>query len=142
MTSLSQASSPSRLAQITRAVARFTAPLSRPLAGRRFFPLWAILHHRGRRSGREYAIPVAIRASAETFVVALPWGDETQWARNVIAAGRCTIRWRGEDHTATHPRVVGMAEAASAFSPIQRWILRTAGVSSFVHLTRGAAVSR
>jgi len=141
MTSLSQASSPSRLARATRAVARFTAPLSRPLAGRRFFPLWAILHHRGRRSGREYAVPVAIRASADAFVIALPWGDRTQWVRNVIASGSCTIRWRGTDHTATHPRVIGTAEAASAFSSIQRRILRTAGVSSFVHLGRDAASS-
>ena len=136
MTSIPHTAAPSRLGQLTRTIARATAPLSRPLAGRRFFPIWAIVHHRGRRSGREYAIPVAIRASAEAFVIPLPWGAQTQWVRNAVAAGRCTIRWRGEDHTASHPRVIGMADAADAFSPVQRLILRAAGVSSFVRFTR------
>ena len=137
MTTISRAS-PSRLARLTRALARVTAPLSRPLAGRRFFPLWAIIHYRGRRSGREYAIPVAIRAPAVAFVIALPWGDQTQWVRNVLAAGGCTIRWRGVDHAVVDPRVIGIAEAAAAFTPVQRWILRAAGVARFIHLRRGA----
>ena len=51
--------------------------------------------------------------------------------RNVLAAGGCTIRWNGADHAATDPRLIGIADAADAFHPIQRWILRTAGVRSF-----------
>ena len=119
-----------------RSLARTTAPLSRPLAGRRFFPLWAIVRHRGRRTGHDYEIPVAIRASDESFTIALPWGDQTQWVRNVLAAGGCTIRWRGEDHRTTEPVVIGVEEAGSAFSPAQRAILRAAGVRSFLRLRR------
>jgi deazaflavin-dependent oxidoreductase (nitroreductase family) len=111
-----------------RAVARITAPLSRPLAGRRFLPLWAIVHHRGRRSGRSYAVPVAIRASDDAFTIPLPWGENSQWVRNVLAAGECTIRWRGSDHHASAPRVIPLAEGASAFHPVQRAILGVAGV--------------
>jgi deazaflavin-dependent oxidoreductase (nitroreductase family) len=121
---------------MTRAVARSTAPLSRPLAGRRFFPLWAVVHHRGRRSGRAYAVPVAIRASPESFTIPLPWGNETQWVRNVVAADRCTIRWRGRDHSASEPRVVGLAEGADAFHPIQLAVLRAGGVRSLLRLDR------
>lgn len=102
---------PSPLARGTRAVARMTAPLSRPLAGRRLFPLWAVVRHHGRRTGRAYAVPVAIRVTPESFVIALPWGDHTQWARNVLAAGGCTIRWRGADHLGSEPVVIGPAEA-------------------------------
>ncbi len=129
-------SPPSPLAQVTRTISKFTAPASRPLAGRRFFPLWANLHHRGRRSGRAYAVPVAVRVSADAFVIALPWGDRTQWVRNVIAAGGCTIRWRGTDHEVIEPEVIGAAEAREAFSPFQRWVLGTAGVSIFIRLRR------
>ena len=136
MSATSYATARSASARVTRALARRTAPLSRALAGHRFFTLWAVLNHRGRRSGRDYAIPIAIRVSDDAFTIALPWGEETQWVRNVLAAGGCTIRWNGADHAATDPRVIGIAEAADAFHPIQRWILRAARVRSFIRLRR------
>jgi deazaflavin-dependent oxidoreductase (nitroreductase family) len=128
--------SPSVAARVTRSLARGTAPLTRPLAGRRFFPLWAVVHHRGRRSGRSYAVPVAIRASAATFTIPLPWGEETQWLRNVVAANGCQIRWRGGDHAVATPRLIGFEEAADAFNPALRAVLRAAGIRHFVRLDR------
>jgi deazaflavin-dependent oxidoreductase (nitroreductase family) len=119
-----------------KAIARATSPLTVRLSGHRLFPLWAVLHHTGRRSGRAYAIPVAIRASAETFTISLPWGERTDWVQNVIAAGGCRIRWRGADHAAVDPTVIGLAEAGAAFNPVQRVALRAAGVRSFLRLRR------
>jgi deazaflavin-dependent oxidoreductase (nitroreductase family) len=136
MTTMTTAERPSVLSRVTRAVARTTAPISRPLAGRRFFPLWAIVHHRGRKSRRAYSIPVAIRASADTFTIALPWGDRTEWVRNVEAAGGCTITWRGREHHTVAPTVIGLEEAAPAFAAWQRAILRAAGVRRFLRLRR------
>ena len=136
MSAVTQPTPPSTFSRLMRRLGRSSAALTRPFAGRRFFPLWAVLHHRGRRSGRAYATPVAIRASSDALTIALPWGAETQWLHNVLAAGGCTIRWRGTDHRATDPRLIGMAEAADAFSPIQRAILRAAGVRSFLRLRR------
>jgi deazaflavin-dependent oxidoreductase (nitroreductase family) len=127
---------PSRSQELLRAISRATAPISRPLAGHRFLPLWAVLRHRGRRTGREYAVPVAIRATEEAFVIAIPFGERTQWVRNVVEAGGCTIRWQAAEHPATAPSIIGYEEAAPAFSPMQRWILRRAGVSRFVRLSR------
>ena len=137
MSVLSEARPPTRVGQLTRSLARATAPLSRPLAGRRFFPLWAVVIHRGRRSGREYEVPVAVRVSNEAFVIPLPWGDRTQWLRNVAAAGGCTIRWHGSLHEMSDPLVIGPEEAAGAFTAVQRSVLRSAGVSSFLRLRRG-----
>jgi deazaflavin-dependent oxidoreductase (nitroreductase family) len=136
MSAVARPARPSPVARVTRAIARTTAPLSRPLAGRRPFPLWAVVHHRGRRSGRAYAVTVAIRASADAFTIALPWGEETQWLRNVVAANGCSVRWRGTDHVATTPRIIGFEDAAGAFRPIQRFVLRAAGVRSFLILER------
>jgi deazaflavin-dependent oxidoreductase (nitroreductase family) len=127
---------PSRTVEVLRAISRATAPVSRPLAGHRFLPLWAVLRHRGRRTGREFAIPVAIRVTDEAFVIALPFGERTQWVRNVVEAGGCAIRWRAADHVATDPAIIGYDEAAPAFAPVQRWILRRAGVSRFIRLSR------
>ena len=53
-------------------IVRFGTRLTRPLAGRRFFPLWAVIRHRGRTSGREYAVPVGVRATADGYFIALP----------------------------------------------------------------------
>lgn len=124
MSAVTHSTPPSTFARLMRRLGRSTAPITRPLAGRRFFPLWAVVHHRGRRSGRAFATPVAIRTTVDGFTIPLPWGSETQWLRNVLAAGGCTIRWRGSDHLATDPSLIGAAEAADAFSPIQRAILR------------------
>ena len=136
MSTTHEHSPPSRMGRVTRWISRMTGPMSRPLAGRRFFPLWAIVHHRGRRSGQAYAIPVAVRASADAFVIALPWGERTQWVRNIVVAGGCTIRWRGADHEVIEPKVIGAGEAAGAFSPFQWRILGAAGVSHFIRLKR------
>jgi deazaflavin-dependent oxidoreductase (nitroreductase family) len=142
MSAISQSSGPSALARVTRAIARITGPLARPLAGRRWLPLWAVVRHRGRRSGRAYAVPVAIRASEGASTIPLPWGRETQWLRNVLAAGGCTVRWRGGDHGATAPRVIGADEAIPVFHPVQRAILRAGGVRSFLRLSRMEPGSR
>jgi deazaflavin-dependent oxidoreductase (nitroreductase family) len=119
-----------------RAVAMMTTPILRPFAGRRWFPLWAVVHTRGRRSGRSYAVPVAVRVSDEAFIVPLPWGEVTQWVRNVLAAGECTVRWRGSDHHAAGPRVIAWSEGASAFHPMQRRILAAAGIRVVLQLDR------
>ena len=46
MSALTHDGLPSLLARGTRTLARATAPGTRPLAGRRFFPLWAVVLHR------------------------------------------------------------------------------------------------
>ena len=115
-------------------VVRSMTRLTRPLAGRRSFPLWAVLHHRGRRSGREYAVPVGVRATADGYFIALPFGGRTQWVHNVVAAGGCTVRWRGVDLVMAEPTLVGSDLAAPAFPPAMHWMLRVAGVQLFMRL--------
>jgi len=101
---------------------RATAPFADALAGRRWFPLWAKIHHRGRRSGTEYATPVAIipAVSKQVFLIGLPWGPQTNWARNVVAAGGATLTWKGGEHRATEPRLIDGREAATFARPLFR----------------------
>jgi deazaflavin-dependent oxidoreductase (nitroreductase family) len=117
-------------------IVRFGTRLTRPLAGRRFFPLWAVLRHRGRKSGREYAVPVGVRATADGYFIALPFGERTQWVHNVMAAGGCTLRWRGTDIVLTDPTIVRAEEAAFAFPPALRWMMRAAGAHQVLRLRR------
>jgi deazaflavin-dependent oxidoreductase (nitroreductase family) len=50
-------------------------------------PPWAVIVHRGRRSGTEYHTPVLAWRSDATLYVVLFYGSGTQWVRNVLAAG-------------------------------------------------------
>lgn len=125
-----------------RAFTRVTGPMSRPLAGRRFFKLWGIVHHVGRRSGRAYAVPVAIRTTEDGFVIPLPWGERTQWARNVLEAGGCLVRWNGADHRLVQPRIIGPEEAEPAFSPLLRFGARALGIRAFLRLNRAPPTPR
>ncbi len=96
-----------------RRLVNATAPVARALAGRRWVPIWALIRHRGRRSGTAYETPIAVVPTTDTSIVmiGLPWGVKTNWARNVVAAGDASLRWRGRDVELVHPRIVDGAEA-------------------------------
>lgn len=109
-----------------RFIVRATEPVARALAGRRWFPLWAVVHHRGRRSGAEYATPIALVPTIDdgVILIGLPWGPRTNWAHNVVAAEGATLRWKGRDQRTLAPRIVGPAEAAALAKPAFRSIVR------------------
>ncbi len=110
------------------------------LAGHRFFPLWAVLRHRGRKTGKEYAVPVAVIATPTTLVIALPWGRETDWVRNTLAAGRCTVRWKRVDYECIDPTFVGKDVAlAAARGVTSRALKRRDFPHGFIQLSRRAA---
>lgn len=118
------------------AIVKISNPVARLLAGHRWFPLWAILHHRGRKSGKDYAIPVAVMATPDAFVIGLPWGVRTNWVQNVIAAGGATIHWKGRDHHVTDPRIVGPEVALAAAGGFQRYFLKRTRIPAFMQLRR------
>jgi deazaflavin-dependent oxidoreductase (nitroreductase family) len=117
--------------------ARLTAPIARAFAGRRFFPLWAVVHHIGRKSGRELTVPVAVIATPNAFLVALPWGAGTNWARNVLAAGGCVLTWRGADHRVSDPQLLDRDAARPYFGRLTWAVVeRVIGADSFLLLRR------
>jgi deazaflavin-dependent oxidoreductase (nitroreductase family) len=100
---------------------RATTPAVRALSGRRFSP-WAVVQHRGRKSGRDLAVPVVVMSTPDSFVINLPWGSGTNWVRNVQVAGGCTIRWKGTVHRADDPRILD-AEAARPYYSRLSWAI-------------------
>lgn len=117
---------PRAAARPPRRLVNVTAPVARALAGRRFVPLWAVIRHRGRTSGTAYETPIAVvpTTDASVVMIGLPWGAKTNWARNVIAAGRASLRWKGREVELVHPRIIDGAEAArlakAPFRPVLR----------------------
>jgi len=107
-------------------VLRATEPMARAFAGRRWFPLWAVVHHRGRKSGTLYDTPVAVvpTTSSDVILIGLPWGPKTNWARNIVAAGGAPITWKGRMQQTAAPRIVGAEEASALARPFFRPIVR------------------
>lgn len=90
---------------LLRAGTRRLNPLMLSLAGSRRLSMFAVIYHRGRRSGRSYATPVSARPTADGFVISLTFGEQADWFRNVQAAGGCTIRWKGVNYPVIEPVV-------------------------------------
>ncbi|WP_239453435.1 MULTISPECIES: nitroreductase family deazaflavin-dependent oxidoreductase [Microbacterium] len=109
-----------------RVLVKATEPIALALAGRRWVPLWALLHHRGRKSGAEYATPVAVVPTVDPGVVliGLPWGSKTNWARNVVAAGAADLTWKGAVHHVVDPRIIEPGEAAALSKPLFRFVVK------------------
>jgi deazaflavin-dependent oxidoreductase (nitroreductase family) len=87
---------------ITRSNRRFLNPLVLRLSS--YLPPFATVHHQGRRSGREYATPVWAFRSREAsprevrVVVALTYGPDVDWVRNVERAGAFTVTRGGREY--------------------------------------------
>jgi deazaflavin-dependent oxidoreductase (nitroreductase family) len=118
---------------------RYLNPLMLSLAGSRRLPMLAVVHHRGRRSGRSYTTPTAARPTVDGFVVPLTFGERTDWFRNVQAAGGCTIRWKGIDYPVIEPVVVDWETVQSSFSPVERVMVPLIGIEQFVWLRHAHA---
>lgn len=118
-------------------------PIVVRFAGTAWFPMVGILHHRGRRSGRAYATPLATSGFDGGFLVPLTFGAQADWCRNVLAAGGCDIVWKGTRWTATGPEVVeaagARAELRAAMGPVTRFLIRTMGTRSFLRLRVAAS---
>ena len=123
-----------RLGGVLLRGARATAGLVRPLAGKRWNPLFAIVRHTGRRSGRTFETPVAARRVGDGFVLTLAFGSDANWYRNLVAAGGGVITWRGVDHPVAAPEPVGVDEALGSFNAIQRAGLRAADIDGYIRV--------
>ncbi len=123
---------------VMRPMTRVLNPLMGRMAGRRNFPMAAQIRHVGRRSGRAYVTSVGARVAGDVAVVPLAFGDQCDWARNVRAAGGCSIRANGQNYAATKPEFLnGLAAApllASLFSPADRAFFRLLSIKQYLRL--------
>jgi deazaflavin-dependent oxidoreductase (nitroreductase family) len=115
-----------------RAFARVVGPIGGRMAGHRLFPLWATLHHTGRTSGTAYATPVVALRTSDGFFVPLPFGNATQWAKNVFAADGGAITYAGREYRVVEPRIVEREAIADRLPRLVRFASRRVGIRQFV----------
>ena len=117
---------------------RLLNPLVGMLAGRRFVPLIARIHHVGRRSEKLYTTPTGAHVTGDTIVIPLSFGNVSDWARNVRAAGQCVVQLGGKSYHATQPRFVDAADAKpvvkQSFGAVNRLAFRAFGIRQYLLL--------
>ena len=131
---------PSRFVKIVIGpMTKMLNPLTVKLAGRPHFHLAAQLTHTGRRSGRTYVTPVGARRTGDIVLIPLTFGNQSDWSRNVLAAGHCSLRLEGVDYDASAPTLLSPQEADShvraAFGRLERFSMRTLGIQQFLRLS-------
>ena len=88
---------------IARFNRRFTNKLTLRVAG--YLPGFGVVSHVGRRSGRVYRTPVNVFPTDGGYIIALTYGSESDWVKNVLAAGSCELQTRGQRVRLISPRI-------------------------------------
>jgi deazaflavin-dependent oxidoreductase (nitroreductase family) len=115
---------------------RVLNPAMMNLAGRRHWYA-AVIRHRGRRSGREYATPVvAVPVAGDAFVIPLPYGEGVDWLKNVLAAGRAAVEAKGETYDVFEPEVIDAGAALPLLDERHRRTWHRFGIERFLRVKR------
>jgi deazaflavin-dependent oxidoreductase (nitroreductase family) len=96
----------------------------------------SVIRHVGRTTGRAYETPVGAVATDDGFVIALPYGPNTDWLKNVLASGSATIVDEGDTYAVDRPEVVPMAAAGRFFSSQDQRAHRVFGVDQCLRVRR------
>lgn len=59
---------------------------------------FSLVRHVGRKSGKTYETPIMLARVPEGFIAELTYGEDVNWYRNIVAAGRCEVFVDGQWH--------------------------------------------
>jgi len=106
----------------------------------------SVIRHRGRKTGTVYETPIGAVEAEDGFVIALPYGLQANWVRNVLASGAATLVHEGHTNEVARPEIVPIASAQAHFSDGDRRAQRIFGVTEGLRLrladSEGASESR
>ena len=117
------------LAVTNRITSRFAARL----------PGFGILTHVGRKSGKVYRTPVNVFRAPGGFLIALTYGRESEWVKNVVAAGACQLETRRALYQLYAPTIVH-DHTRRRFPLVVRTVLGIIGANDFMELSTSRAV--
>jgi len=70
-----------------------------------WLPGFGILTHVGRKSCKVYRTPINVFRASNGFIIALTYSSQSEWVKNVLAAGGCELRTRGKKYQLSAPKV-------------------------------------
>jgi deazaflavin-dependent oxidoreductase (nitroreductase family) len=119
---------------IARFNRRFTNRLALKVAG--YLPGFAIVSHVGRKSGRAYRTPVNAFRTDGGYIIALTYGSESDWVKNVLAAGSCELQTRGRRVRLYDPHI--KTDRSKRWAPLPvKLILDLIDAPQYVQLSTG-----
>jgi deazaflavin-dependent oxidoreductase (nitroreductase family) len=95
---------------------------------------FAILTHAGRRSGRTYQTPLGAHTFGDGVILPLAYGSQTDWYRNVLAAGKCTLAWEGRTYALERPEIISGPEVMRSWPITAQIMMRAGGIHDFLWL--------
>jgi deazaflavin-dependent oxidoreductase (nitroreductase family) len=113
-------------------VHRYVNPITRPVAGK--LPAFAILTHRGRRTGRTYRTPLNVFRRGNDYFFFLTYGSDVQWVKNILATGSCSIETRGQVVELVEPELITDPELRPAPPHVRFVERRIAGVTQYIRM--------
>jgi deazaflavin-dependent oxidoreductase (nitroreductase family) len=119
-----------------RQVAAFHRAVTNRIASRfaTRLPGFAIVTNVGRKSGRVYRTPVNVFREPDGFLIALTYGRDSEWVRNVLAAGGCQLETRRVRYQLSAPIIVH-DPTRQRFPLFVRVVLRLIDANDFVQLS-------
>jgi deazaflavin-dependent oxidoreductase (nitroreductase family) len=120
-----------------RQLTRVTRPLALRSAGRQGSST-SVVRHVGRKTGRSYDTPVVAVERDGIVYIALPYGERTDWLRNVLAKGSAIVVSGGYLYDVDQPEVIAMAEATGFFGAKEQRLHRRFGVDKCLEMRRMA----
>jgi deazaflavin-dependent oxidoreductase (nitroreductase family) len=109
----------------------FTNRITSLFAG--WLPGFGILTHVGRKSGKVYRTPVNVFRTPSGFIIALTYSSQSEWVKNVLAAGGCELKTRGKKYQLSAPKVVRDPTRRRFPTPV-RVVLRIVGAHEYMEL--------
>jgi len=103
-----------------------------------WMPGFGVVVHAGRRSGRRYQTPVNVFPAGDGYLLALTYGPDSDWVKNVLAAGGCELVTSRRTVRLVSPRLVH-DEHRHGIRPAERQVLRLIGVADFLSLKTAPA---
>jgi deazaflavin-dependent oxidoreductase (nitroreductase family) len=100
--------------------------------------LYGRIEHRGRKSGRTYQTSVVAWPVKDAVVIPLPYGVDTDWHKNVKAAGECRLTLNGKIWNLERPRQIDRHEALAHVPLLARIIIQLTRIDHYVYLSQSA----
>jgi deazaflavin-dependent oxidoreductase (nitroreductase family) len=113
-------------------VHRYINPITRPLAKK--LPTFAILTHRGRKTGRTYRTPINVFRRGNDYYFFLTYGSDVQWVKNILATGSCSIETCGRVVELVEPELITDPELRPAPPHVRFVERRIAGVTQYMRM--------
>jgi deazaflavin-dependent oxidoreductase (nitroreductase family) len=119
-----------------RWVAKFNIFITNRITGlfAGWLPGFGILTHIGRKSGKVYRTPVNVFRAPNGFIIALTYSSQSEWVKNVLAAGGCELKTCGKKYRLSAPKVVRDPTRRRFPIPV-RVVLRVVGADEYMEVS-------